>query len=236
MKPVKFLIGLVLLPVAWVVVSATIQLLAGLRPAELGGHPLSAWWLLGGFLLWMFLFFTLPRPMRTYVLAHELTHAFWALLMGARVSRLRVSARGGSVNVSKTNWVITLAPYFFPFYTALVIVLALALSFVIDLRPYEPLALALVGLTYAFHVTFTIAILLQRQPDIQEHGRLFSYTVIVILNLLGIGAGIVAAAHPTARDYADLLHAELQSTLASLHRLADPGGPLDAAKKFFQTL
>ncbi|HMP74861.1 MAG TPA: hypothetical protein PKE12_01070 [Kiritimatiellia bacterium] len=236
MRPLKFLIGLFLLPAVWIVLSATARLFAGLRLEELGGRPHAVWWLAGGFLLWLFLFFTMPRPMRTYVLAHELTHAFWALLMGARVSRLRVSARGGSVNVSKSNWIITLAPYFFPFYTVLVVALVFALGFVTDLRPYEPLALALVGLTYAFHLTFTVAILLQRQPDIQEHGRLFSYTVIIILNLLGAGLGVVAAAHPTWRDYAAILRDESQSTLTVLGRVADTSGLLSAAKKLLPTL
>lgn len=208
MRPLKFLIGLALLPVVWVVLAATARLIASLRIEELGGHALSGWWLTGGFLLWIFLFFTMPRPMRTYVLAHELTHAIWALIMGARVSRLRVSARGGSVTVSKTNWLITLAPYFFPFYTLLVLLLYFLLGWFHDLRPYEPLALALVGFTYAFHVTFTLAMLTVRQPDIIEHGRLFSYTVILLLNVLGVGCWLVAVAHPTLRDYADGLRVE----------------------------
>lgn len=234
MRPLKFFIGLLLLPVAWVVIAATVRLVAELRLQELGGHPQSAWWLAGGFVFWLFLFFTLPRPMRTYVLGHELTHAFWALLMGARVSRLRVSARGGSVTVSKSNWIITLAPYFFPFYTILVLVLVLALGFFVDLRPYEPLALALVGLTYSFHVTFTVAMLMLRQPDIQEHGRLFSYVVIVLLNVLGLGCWVVVVAHPTIQDYAWLLREDGERTWAWLRAGYDQAYP--AARQFFQGL
>jgi hypothetical protein len=212
MRALKWFIGLLLLPVAWIAVAGTGRLLASLRPDHLGAHPFAAHGLAIGFGLWVILFFVLPRPMRTYVLGHELTHAFWALLMGARVSRLRVSARGGSVNVSKSNWLITLAPYFFPFYTALAIVGAAALGLFVDLRPYEPLALGVVGLTYAFHVTFTVAMLLQRQPDILEHGRLFSYSIIAILNALGIGCWIVAAGHPAPADYAALLEYEARRT------------------------
>lgn len=212
MRPLKFLIGLLLLPAVWIVVVATAQLLASLRLEELGGSPELTWWLAGGFLFWLLLFFTMPRPMRTYVLGHELTHAFWALLMGARVSRLRVSARGGSVTVSKSNWIITLAPYFFPFYTMLVLLLTFILGGFIDLHPYQPLALALIGLTYAFHITFTLSILAIRQPDIQEHGRLFSYTVIILLNLLGLGCWVVAVATPTLQDYATLLTDEATHT------------------------
>lgn len=216
MRPMKWLIGLVLLPVVWTVVAGTVRLTATLRPEQLGAHPYAAHGLAIGFALWMIMFFVMPRPMRTYVLGHELTHAFWALLMGARVSRLRVSARGGSVNVSKTNWIITLAPYFFPFYTMVVIAATYVAGFFVDLRPYEPLTLGLVGLTYAFHITFTVAMLLLRQPDIQEHGRLFSYTVIVGLNAVGLGCWIVAVAHPTLADYAALLELEAHRTWAAL--------------------
>lgn len=216
MRALKWLIGLLLLPVVWTIVAGTVRLTATLRPEHLGAHPYAAHGLAIGFALWMILFFVLPRPMRTYVLGHELTHAFWALLMGARVSRLRVSARGGSVNVSKTNWVITLAPYFFPFYTMVLIAASHVSGYFVDLRPYEPLTLGLVGLTYAFHVTFTVAMLLMRQPDIQEHGRLFSYTVIIGLNALGLGCWIVAAAHPTLAEYAALLEWEAQRTWSAL--------------------
>lgn len=163
--------------------------------------------------------------MRTYVLGHELTHAFWALLMGARVSRLRVSARGGSVTVSKSNWIITLAPYFFPFYTMLVLFLVFVLGIFIDLHPYQPLTLALIGLTYAFHITFTLSILAIRQPDIQEHGRLFSYTTIILLNILGLGCWVVAVARPALQDYAQLLTNESQHTwlwMVAVYQSAKP--------------
>lgn len=225
MRPLKFLTGLLLLPLVWIVVVATTRLLTSLRPAELGGSLELTCWLAGGFFFWLLLFFTMPRPMRTYVLGHELTHAFWALLMGARVSRLRVSVRGGSVTVSKSNWIITLAPYFFPFYTMLVLFLVFVLGIFIDLHPYQPLTLALIGLTYAFHITFTLSILAIRQPDIQEHGRLFSYTTIILLNILGLGCWVVAVARPALQDYAQLLTNESQHTwlwMVAVYQSAKP--------------
>ena len=48
-----------------------------------------------------------------------------------------------------------------------------------------------------------------RQPDIIAHGRLFSYTVIYILNLFGIGLWIVAVAAPGPADFALLLRDHL---------------------------
>ena len=38
------------------------------------------------------------------------------------------------------------------------------------------------------------------QPDIREHGRLFSYTLIYVLNLLTVGAALVAISSWTYRE------------------------------------
>ena len=193
LKPVKFVVGLAMLPAAWAVTRTLAALFAAL-PASAEGIPAALWWFAGGFIFWVTLWLVLPRPARTYVLAHELTHAVWGLAMGARVSRLRVRENGGSVNLSKTNVWITLAPYFFPFYTVLVIVALVPLRFFWpDVQRYMPFWIALIGLTWGFHVTFTIAVLQQRQPDVEEHGRLFSWTLIYILNLAGLFVWLLAA-------------------------------------------
>ena len=212
----KFLIGLFLLPACLAATRVFMTLLESLRMEEVTTLPRGVWWLAGGFIFWLILFFTLSRPIRTYVLAHELTHAFWGVLMGARVSRLRVSKSGGSVMLTKTNFIITLAPYFFPFYTVLVIVAHLVLQLFYDLTTYEPLWLALIGLTWAFHLTFTITTLLQHQPDVQEHGKLFSYVIIYLFNILGIGLWIVSVASPTLIFLARELLQESASVYGSL--------------------
>lgn len=192
MRPLKFILGLLLLPLCWAATRTLIHVVARLAPEGLGEVPVETWWLLGGFALWLLLYAALPRPFRTYVLAHELTHAFWAYLMGARVSGLRVAKDGGSVRVSKTNVLITLAPYFFPFYTVCVLMLYGLLSWRYDLTVYTPWWLGAVGFTWSFHLTFTLSVLMQRQPDIEEHGRLFSYAFIYLLNIVGVALWIVA--------------------------------------------
>jgi len=208
MKFLYFLTGLLLLPLCVAATRSVAALVHTLGVDSAGEVAEGAWWLAGGFALWLVLFFVLSRPVRTYVLAHELTHAFWGLMMGAKISKLRVSGRGGSVTLSKTNFLITLAPYFFPFYTMLVLAVRYALSFFFDLHTYEPFWLGLVGLTYAFHVTFTITTLMTRQPDIAEHGRLFSYAVIYLFNLLGVGLWIVGVAGPTLSFFSQELTRE----------------------------
>ena len=121
--------------------------------------------------------------------------------MGARVSRLSVSKQKGSVTLSKTNVLITLAPYFFPLYTVLVIVGYYALGIFYDVSRYHLLWLGLVGFTWGFHFTFTMGSLMQHQSDIQLYGRLFSYTIIYTLNVAGICLWIIIV---SPRDWSDV--------------------------------
>jgi hypothetical protein len=98
-------------------------------------------------------------------------------------SKLRVSSGGGSVNLTKSNMLITLAPYFFPFYTFLVIVVALVTSAFIRPLPCLPLWMFAVGFTWAFHALFTLETLAQRQPDVKLYGRIFSWVFIFLANV-----------------------------------------------------
>ena len=219
MRPLKFLLGLLLLPLCWAATSALVHVVAGLTRHGLTHLAIETWWLLGGFGLWLFLFVALPRPFRTYVLAHELTHAFWAWIMGAKVSGLRVAKHGGSVRVSKTNVLITLAPYFFPFYTVCVLILYGVLNWRYDMTTYTPLWLAAIGFTWSFHLTFTLAVLMERQPDIEEHGRLFSYAFIYLLNIIGVAIWIIAVTPSSLAGFARQLLATSLSTYQALFHL-----------------
>jgi hypothetical protein len=189
MKWFKLLIAVLLLPVC-----AALTMSAGHVGRALLGPPAGGFGLsspvvafAAGYSLWLVAFVLLPKPMRTYVLAHELTHAFWALLMGARVGGLKVSKTGGQVKTSKTNWFITLAPYFFPFYAMLFIGLFFAANAIWGLDRYLNVLFFLVGLGWSFHVTFTLLTLLQSgQPDLRSQGYLFSAAVIYCMNLLVI--------------------------------------------------
>ena len=72
----------------------------------------------------------------------------------------------------------------------------------------EPLWLVLVGLTWGFHVTFTIYMLSQHQPDVQEHGRVFSYVVIYLANLFVVSLWMILIGEPTFSETAKILSAE----------------------------
>ncbi len=209
MRFLKFIVGLLLLPVCVAVTRSVVALIVSIQPLSIRAISSSTWSLIGGFALWIFVYFSMSRPFRTYVLAHELTHALWGWFMGAKVSRVRVSKRGGSVSLSKTNFLIALAPYFFPLYTVLVMAVYFLSSLFFDLHVYEPFWLGLIGLTWGFHLTFTISTLLQHQPDVRQHGWLFSMAVIYLMNVLGVGIGVVSVASPTWAGFTGLLGKEL---------------------------
>jgi hypothetical protein len=176
-KWIKFIIAILLLPVCGGAAWALWRVLCASGKADLVWVPLLA-----GAACWGVIFLLLPKPMWIYVFGHELTHALWTWLCGGQVKKMKVSSEGGHVVVTKTNFVITLAPYFFPFYTALVI-LAFALGhFFRDWRDYQVWLLLGVGASYAFHVTLTGHALKTRQSDITSQGWLFSMVIIFIGN------------------------------------------------------
>jgi len=205
MRWLRFVFGVLLLPCCFAAVCTLGTLVQAADPASSWLISPTGLLMGGGFFLWIFFYLVLPRPVRAYVLAHELSHALWGLLHGRRVSQLRVSDRGGSVRIEKPNTLIVLAPYFFPFYTLLVVMAYGIGSLFTDLTPWRPVWLSAVGLTWGFHVTFTVSALWDHQSDIQKVGRLFSYTFIFLLNALGLALWLVAVGPPTLGDLATTL-------------------------------
>ncbi len=200
MRTLKFFVALLLLPSTVALTRAFIDLLRDLSGGTVHGWSWSVWGLLIGFLLWLFLYAVSPRPFRTYVLAHECTHALWGWAMGAKIKGMKVGRDGGYVRLTKSNFLITLAPYFFPFYTVCVMLMHAGLSWFYDLEPYEPVWMGWIGLAWGFHVTFTWSMLHRRQPDIRDQGWLFSLVIIYCFNLIGVGCWVVIV---SAQPWAD---------------------------------
>lgn len=134
--------------------------------------------------MWVIVFLQLPKPMWLYVVGHELTHALWTWLFGGRVKRLRATAQGGHVVITRSNFLITLAPYFFPLYA-----LIWMAGFEVGRRFWGWGSFLWVfhfglGALYAFHITLTAHVLQTRQPDLQSEGVFFSVMVIWLGNVL----------------------------------------------------
>jgi len=184
-KWLKFLIAIALLPVCAGAAMALWHVLRVTGGADTAWIPF-----LGGVACWCVIFFLLPRPMWIYVFGHELTHALWTWAFGGSVKRMKVSSSGGHVVINKTNFLITLAPYFFPLYAVMVIAGFALGNLIWDWRPFLIYFDLLLGAAYAFHVTLTFHTLQTRQTDITSQGYLFSAVVIFLGNVAVLLFGI----------------------------------------------
>lgn len=212
MKALRVFIGLLLLPCGFAISRAVYFLLAATGRS---GESFGSIFCLAagtGLCLWALVFVFMPAPVKSYVLAHELTHALWGHLMGAALLGLKVSKRGGNVKLSESNFLVVLAPYFFPLYALLVICAYFLGSVFVDLHKYDALFYALVGFTLGFHIFFTVMVLARKQPDIKNYGKIFSYTLIYFMNALVISLLIVAVAPVTFNQFTARVAADFTFT------------------------
>jgi hypothetical protein len=181
----KTLIAILLLPLCVGAVSALWQVL------QASGSADTIWVaFLSGAACWVVIYLLLPKPMWVYVFGHELTHVLWTWLLGGRVKKFKASPQGGHVVVTKSNFVTALAPYFFPLYAILVVLVFIAGHLLWDWRPYVVWFHLLLGAAYAFHVTLNWHILKHSQTDITSQGYLFSFVVIFLGNVAVLLMGI----------------------------------------------
>src|SRR5262245_27670296 len=212
-KWAKTVIAVVLLPLCAGAVSALFKVLRATGTAD-------TFWVafLGGAACWLTVFLLLPKPMLIYVFGHELTHALWTWMFGGRVRRFKATRRGGHVVISKSNFLIVLAPYFFPLYAALVVLGFAAGHVLFGWDQFLPWFHLLLGAAYAFHVTLTWHILKTRQTDITTQGYVFSGVIIFLGNI-----GVLLAGLPLLTARVTLLTSLgwwLQESGAVLQRLA----------------
>jgi len=191
---VKLVVGIFLLPVAWILTQAFFTTFA--RATIHGEFWLTEefWFFALGVVLWMVAFVGLPRPLWLYVFGHEITHAIMVWMMGGRVSRIHVDTRGGFIVANRLNTWIALAPYFLPIYSVLVICLFGWAGVFTDVWPYRTILYAAVGVTWAFHLSFTCVMIPKGQSDLAYGGAFFSLVVIYLMNLLILSALLILAA------------------------------------------
>jgi hypothetical protein len=141
------------------------------------------YYFLAGGLTYLTAHILFKKPILTYVVGHELTHAFFTMLFGGKVKSFHASDRGGRVTITKSNFIITLAPYFFPLYTFAALVMYW-LAAIADVRMAAGWLVFASGTTYSFHLILTFFFLQTDQNDIKEHGAIFSYPLIYLFNIL----------------------------------------------------
>jgi hypothetical protein len=194
---VKFVVGLFLLPLCYILTAAFFSALI-----QAAGRPHfwvtpEFWFFSLGLICWLIVYFGLPKWLTIYVFGHELTHALMVKIMGGRVSEFNVTRDGGYIVSSKINTWIALAPYFIPIYSVFVIIVYGIVSAFYDLQPHATLATGilygLLGFTWGFHASFTLSMIPRGQTDLAYGGTFFSLTVIYLMNLLVLSLLLILA-------------------------------------------
>jgi hypothetical protein len=141
----------------------------------------------GAFSLTWFVFLSRKESFWS-VVEHELTHAIFALMFFKKVRTINADRRrGGLVKVEGGNFVIALAPYFFPLLSVIIIAVK-PLIF----STYQWLLNGLLGFTLMFHLLYLLNEFHPSQPDLQQTGFLFSTVVVLFLNLFFIGLSLAS--------------------------------------------
>lgn len=196
-KWLKRLLGLALLPFVAALLLVLNDVVQAWIPTG-GWRQTSFIWGAGGFGLWLVVYAFLPRPMWLYVLGHELTHAWAVFLCGGKVYDFKVTSQGGHVKSDRLTWFIGLAPYFVPIYAVLWMMLWVSVDFWHSLRGWEWIYCGGLGLTWGFHLTFTLSMIALGQTDISEQGRVFSFACITAANVLILLITFVLTGHGVA--------------------------------------
>lgn len=142
---------------------------------------------------------------------HEITHALFAFLTFHKVVSIRTSFNeGGDMQyVGEGNWLVTVAPYFFP--TA-----ALLLSLIAYLLPFPnlPWPSFLLGTALGYHIVSTYRETHSGQSDFRLLGKTFCWMFLPAANI-AIVTFLIAYAH----DGSDGVRTWLYDTASPIYQL-----------------
>lgn len=212
-------LAILLLPLLWAVAKET----ALLAPI-VGAEGWKVWGMYAaGAAAYLALDIFIAKPMWMYVFGHELTHAISGIATGAKIHSFKASAKGGEVQMSKSNALVALAPYVFPIY-GIVIVAAYALLKRWWAGPELSVVFQfLLGFSIAFHLVLTFHAVHTRQPDLKVLGLFLSIVVIGLSNLLILGfLGIsLFSKTPSAKQYATAIGQETELVWRKIYGSVD---------------
>jgi hypothetical protein len=179
MNPIARAFDEVLRWLKWPVALAALLLLPGLGYAlyvvvrAIAERPSTCMPFLAGAVAYavVFVLFARRRVGFLTIVEHELTHALFAWATFHKVVDFSAMRTGGHIRyVGRGNWLVAIAPYFFPTFTVLVIV-------VLTFLPARHLdaGAGVLGAAVAHHVMSTWSETHRHQTDLQEVGWLWSW-------------------------------------------------------------
>lgn len=140
-----------------------------------------------GIVSYFIFFLAFRKPLTTYVFGHEFTHVLWVLLFRGKVDSMKISKKGGYIRSNRKNFLILLAPYFFPLYTLLVILAYIIISYFHDIDRFFQVVAFAIGFSWSFHILLNALAISQTQDDFEHAGGFFSLVVVILCNLFILG-------------------------------------------------
>ena len=146
--------------------------------------------LFGGF----FLFFISRSMMDSSVksnmeiVAHEMTHAFFALLTLLKVTGIRVEGDNSGGNMSfegEGNWLIVIAPYFFPLFGFFYMI---AFSVYTHFAPSNLILNGILGFFIGYHLDTVGSQIHEKQTDLPKVSYKFCAMFLPAANLWAVGS------------------------------------------------
>lgn len=146
--------------------------------------------LFGGFFLYFIMRQMADSSVKTsmQIIAHELTHAFFALLTLHKVKHIRVEAddSGGSMGFEgEGNWLIIIAPYFFPLFGFFFM---LFISFYTSFAPMNLILNGILGYFVGYHMDTVASQIHEKQTDLPKVSYRFCWLFLPGANLWIVGS------------------------------------------------
>jgi hypothetical protein len=179
MKVLRPLLALVLfIPLSYSFVLQFIELSSTFNLQQ----PQIWFWSACGFMALLTLIF-IRQSSFIAILKHELCHNLFAILTFRKPTGLHVTAgKGGEFqHEGKTNFLMLLAPYFFPLLSAVMMLISL-----LDIRS-RALFFGLLGATVGFDLFTALKDIHLKQTDLRKYGLFFSWCFVLLAALIFYG-------------------------------------------------
>jgi len=148
-----------------------------------------------GMILWLLF----GRFLRFFhVFEHEVTHLVTGLVFFIQPRQLVASESGGRMEMYGNNFIVSLAPYFVPLFSLVLMALMPLLDGSVSVY-----ACCVLGLVTGYHVISNVQEFSLQQPDIRSHGLIFSTAICLWGNIIALGvvAGFLQQAWPGSWGY-----------------------------------
>ena len=179
MKVIRFFVAiLIFIPLSYSFALQFVEIIPSIRFQQ----PQIWFWGVGGGVALFSLIF-IKQSSFIAILKHELSHNLFAILTFRKPTALHVTAgKGGEFqHEGKTNFLMILAPYFFPLLSSIMMLISL-----LDIRSHG-LFLGLLGATVGFDFSTSLKDMHLKQPDLRKYGLFFSWCFILLAALIFYG-------------------------------------------------